>query len=146
MSQTKIILDYTSFKITDPISGKVLRNIFRPMAMVQMGDKNRETKPFLALLDSGSDRNLFPAAYGVSAGIDLAKGRHGGVLGIGGHKIKIYTHTVKLTLIATGNQSFTTEVDFSYQHNLAILGRNGFFNLFQAVNFKEKDKLVELTL
>lgn len=123
-----------------------MRNIYRPIIPIQLRVKERITTPIDALIDSGSDRNLFPAAYGVFIGIDLRKGITNQVRGIGDFKLKTYTHKLELILADFEKYHFTTEIDFSYEQKIPILGRNGFFNLFQAIKFKEKEKLIELTL
>lgn len=93
------------------------------------------------LLDCGSDRNLFPASWGESVGINIKKGEEINILGIGNTRITAYKHQVKLFI---GTASFATPADFSYFQNTPLLGRENFFNLFKQVSLKQKEKIIEL--
>lgn len=146
MPQRKLTFPYVPMPVEDSQTGKVVGNIYRPIVPIQIAYKGRSTLPFGALVDSGSDRNLFPAATGLVIGVDMRKGKLATVLGIGGHKIKVYTWKLNLTLLATNPQSFVVEIDFSYEHEVPLLGRSGFFNFFKRVEFREKKRFVELTL
>lgn len=93
------------------------------------------------MVDSGSDRNLFPAKLGESIGINIKSGNLRPILGIGkDNVIDAYTHKIKIFI---ADRSFDSEADFSYEQQAPLLGRDGFFKFFKKVEFKEKNKTVE---
>lgn len=93
------------------------------------------------LLDSGADFNLMPADVGEKMGLNIKRGRKRQHLGIGNVGIVAYAHPVK---IFAGGHSFTTEMDFSYDHKIPLLGRSGFFAYFKKIVFNEKSLQVDL--
>ena len=127
---------YFPYISEDPKTGKKME-VFRPTIPVMISYDGNPSWDFQALIDSGADRNLFPAKLGESIGIDIRSGKKRSILGIGGYKIIAYTHKVK---ILCAGKSFDTEIDFSYEHEQPLLGRDGFFNLFKHISFSEKIK------
>lgn len=123
---------------TDLKSGKEVE-LFRPTVPIIIVYKGSPSWDFQALVDSGSDRNLFPAKIGESVGIDVKKGKVMPIRGIGSHDIVAYTHKVKILI---GSCSFEAEVDFSYEQQSPLLGRCGFFDAFKNISFGEKRKEV----
>jgi len=118
-------------------------NIFRPMIPVWISIDYVKSGIFHALLDSGADANLFPASLGDLMGIDIKKGRKIRVVGIGSSELTAYQHKFHLYI---GRKKFETKVDFSFEQNIPLLGRRGFFDLFKKISFSEKDKNVILSL
>jgi hypothetical protein len=114
--------------------------VFRPKILVWISKESKHGRIFHALVDSGSDRNLFPASLGEAIGIDIKSGKSCPVYGIGNIKLTTYEHEVELHL---GAESFKTTIDFSYEQEMPLLGRNGFFDLFKRVEFREEKKEVE---
>ena len=115
-----------------------LVDVYRPFIPVKLGHRRKIGRPFYALVGSGSDRNFFPAALGLVLGINVRKGSLRKVMGIGQYELKSYTHTVNFYL---GSKEFKTEVDFSYEQEVPLLGRRGFFSLFKSIKFsKAKEK------
>ena len=97
---------------------------------------------FDCLLDSGSDTNLFPADWGQLSGITIKKGIHKTIKGIGNAPpIEAWTHKVKFYI---GSQSIDTDVDFSFEQKIPLLGRLGFFDKFNEIIFEEKLRKVTL--
>lgn len=90
--------------------------------------------PFDALIDSGSDRNLFPLYFAKFLGITF-KGRPKKIYGIGDNFIEAYTAKISIWL---SKKEYKTEADFSSQQRAPLLGRDGFFNLFKSIKFNEK--------
>lgn len=127
----------------DPKTGKYLGDIFKPKVPIWISCKSKATLPFHALVDSGSDRNLFPAQLGEKIGINIKDGIKIPILGIGGIKIKAYTHKANLHIEKC---TFDTEVDFSYEQQIPLLGRRGFFDLFKRIDFNEKTRMVGFKL
>lgn len=94
------------------------------------------------LLDSGAETNLMPADIGENLGLNVKKGKKREHWGIGSIGIVAYTHPVK---IFVERYSFKTEVDFSYDHRIPLLGRYGFFKHFKTVTFNEARLRVDLS-
>jgi len=138
----QMIFSYFPFPIRDPQTGEVKKELYRPIIPIKICYKH-QFLPYTinCLLDSGSDRNLFPAFLGEKIGIKIKKGIPQKIGGIGKSQINGFSHNIK---IFVGNLSLLTKIDFSYEHEIPILGRNGFFNLFKGVIFKEKEKVVIL--
>lgn len=140
--QTKY--DYTKFPITDLDSNKIIGHIYKPYISIRVGNpKSRQISkfPMQCLIDSGADSNLLPAVLGEVAGINILKGEPKIINGIGNSEIKAYRHFIKIYL---GTTSFNTVADFSYEQKVALLGRDGFFDIFKSVSFYEKLKTFEL--
>lgn len=141
MSNPTISISYLPIPIKDSQSQKVIGERFFPFIDIRISHKNIISESFRALVDSGSDRNLFPAKVGELIGINFEKSIARTIKGIGGIRIKAYTRQVKLYLY---DHAFDTEIDFSYQQDLLLLGREGFFNLFKGIRFREKDRFLDL--
>lgn len=114
--------------------------IYLPMISIRVSLSDKLISPqFDALLDSGSDRNLFPMQLAKYLGVKFSKAQPNKVYGIGQGSIDVYTGKVNIWL---GIKMYETEVDFSAQQNIPILGRNGFFSLFESIKFSEKGQFV----
>ena len=122
-------------------SGKIIEEKFLPVIPIRIIYKHKLGRLINALTDSGSDRNLFPAAYGELVGIPVKKGKLIDITGIGNISIKAYRWEIKLYV---GSTAFITLVDFSYEQQIPLLGRNGFFNKFSEVIFRDKTKEIIL--
>lgn len=135
---------YRPFPKKNPITHTVVGIFYRPLVTLQVANKQQLSRPFNALADSGSDANLFPAELAEMIGIDFKGRRPKTIIGIGGIEIKAFNHKIKLII---GLKEFDTEADFSYQQKVPLLGREGFFNLFQKVifdnNFNELQLIVK---
>lgn len=62
-------------------------------------------------------------------------------MGIGNIGITAYVHPVKIFIQA---YNFKTDIHFSYDHRIPLLGRYGFFKYFKQVVFNERKLQVEL--
>ena len=102
-------------------------------------DQDIISKPFDALVDSGSDRNLFPLYFATYLGIQFKKIKPKKIYGIGENYIEAYPAEVNIWL---GDQKYKTSADFSPKQKAPILGRDGFFNLFESIKFDEKGQFV----
>lgn len=148
MPHQKLVFNYRLLPAKDPTTGKRV-HIYRPFIPIKISLSGKDGPPILGLVDSGSDYNLFPAALGVLVGLDIKKGTEKKIGGIGGFQIKAYTWEVQLTLLSellSSLTTFKTTVDFSYEQQFPLLGREGFFDLFRRVEFREKRKLLELQI
>lgn len=113
---------------------------YLPLIPIKIANTRGQISPqFDALLDSGSDRSLFPITLAKYLELDFGNVKSRQVYGIG--KVHINVYPAKITLWL-GNKSYATEADFSLQQNIPILGRDGFFNLFKSIKFDEKGQFV----
>ena len=143
MSNKIISFSYTGFPIIDPSIGRVINEIFRPIVPIRISYGHHLSRQFDALVDSGSDRNLFPASIGEAIGVNFKKIKPIFITGIGSIQIKAYP--IKVTLFL-GSNAYTTEADFCFEQRLPLLGRNGFFSLFKGLKFKEKEQFLDIYL
>lgn len=127
----------------DPNTQKIIGETYFPFVPIQLSFKGA-TRGFYALVDSGAERNLFPAELGEAIGIEVKLGKETSIFGIGQHEIEGYTHVVNLRLGSIAN--FDTEVDFSFEQDVPLLGRKGFFDFFRSVSFRERRKIMEFKL
>lgn len=117
--------------------------IYRPLIPIRLMYKHRFGKfPVNCLLDSGADKNLFPAQWGEAVGIKIRSGGEITHYGIGSNDVKCFRHKVALFI---GAYRFETEADFSFEQSFPLLGRDGFFRHFKKITFHEKEHLVELS-
>lgn len=114
--------------------------VYLPMISIRLSYvEELWSPPFDAIVDSGSDRNLFPMTLARYLGIEFRKVKPNKVYGIGKNYIKVYPAKINIWL---GSKKYKTEADFSIKQNIPILGRNGFFNLFKYIKFDEKGQFV----
>jgi len=104
---------------------------------------------FQSVVDSGADYCVFPARFGEKIGIDIKRGKLATMSGFGG-KGQCFYHQVK-TLVVINKQIWRFEcfAGFSEQMNglgVGLLGRHGFFELFEEVIFDQRKKLFKLRL
>jgi len=102
------------------------------------------TVPYLVLIDSGADINVFSYQIGELLGLDLLSGQKAEALGVTGEPTDLYIHP--LTLILGGEHypikaAFTKALD-DKPHGL--VGQDGFFSLFK-VAFDLPSEEIELT-
>lgn len=128
---------YKNFFIKDRLTGEIKGQISRPMVSIRISYGHRLSLLFDALVDSGCDRNLFPAIIGEEIGINFKKAKPIVIGGIGDSFVKAFPIRVKLFL---GIASYETIADFSYEQKIPLLGRSGFFNLFKSIKFDEQEK------
>jgi len=100
-----------------------------------------------AVIDSGADHCVFPAAYGRQLGIDIASGVHMPAVGLGGGD-NWYFHRIKCW-VEIEVQSWHWECSAAFSSNMdnlgiGLLGRMGFFELFEEVFFDQNNKIVKL--
>jgi len=126
--------------IERPVIEVVLRNL---------RDATASVVAYEALVDSGSDRNIFPAELAGVLGIELSAVKTvryvGGV--VAGERRPVYFHPVEITVGGLGGPAFWTVVGFMPQFSKAgygLLGRNGFFDVFTFVKFKDAEHALEI--
>lgn len=123
----RISISYLPIPIINSKDKELNKEEFYPYVPIKISFNQHVSRTFEALVDSGSDRNLFPAFLGEVIGISFRGDAGKTIHGIGNSQIRAYPKKVKLYL---NKLSFDVEIDFSFQQNIPLLGRNGFFNLF----------------
>ena len=123
-----------------PIIQVILRNLRDPHAPVIA---------YEALVDSGSDRNIFPSELAELLGIDLTATEDvryvGGV--VAGERRPVYFHPVEMEVGSLGGPAFMTMVGFMPEFSKGghgLLGRKGFFNEFSFVKFMDAERIIEI--
>ena len=113
----------------------------KPYIDVVINYKHGQMLPTKALVDSGSDTNLFPGVFCRSLGISIKKGIKIPILGIGKRDpITAYRHFgIKMYL---EGYSFETFIDFCQEQQTSLLGQDGFFDKFKSVTFKRQEELM----
>ena len=137
----KLTFPYLSIPKRDPKTKEIIGDVYYPVVPIRVSYGHKLGRAFHALIDSGAGRNLFPAELGEMVGINIKKGKISEILGIGGVVIKGFSYKIK---IYVGTRSFRTMADFSYEQQVPLLGREGFFDLFDKILFKQKERIVEL--
>ena len=127
---------YFPFPFRDPKDYEI-KEIFRPTVPIKIGFGKKVSFAFQALVDSGSDRNLFPASIGEITGLNIRKGVKLEIMGIGRIKIISFTHEVTLYIEKC---TFDVEIDFSYDQEVPLLGRNGFFICLRELILRRRRK------
>lgn len=102
----------------------------------------------MGLIDSGSDECIFPAAIGRILGLTVEAGKKQPFMGAGAANNAAYFHRVALSFMLDSTQfrfsaylGFSPAMDFP---GIGLLGRVGFSDRFQQVNFHCKPEAVEL--
>lgn len=121
---------------------KKLKTIYRPYILVKLGNKNKWSKNFIkALVDSGSDYNVFPSSFANGIGIDHKKGEYQKIVGVGGLLTDSYINFVKIKI---ENKEIETIIQFGEKIQTPLLGREGFFNYFDYLKFNTKRRFLEI--
>lgn len=144
MRKTTIKLFYENLPIIDN-NGRIVGNVARPIIDLLLNYKHgKMVGPIQALLDSGSDYNLFPAEIADILGIRLAKGVLKVTEGIGSKTVKTYRHSgVKMYV---EGHSFETSVDFGEDITVPLLGQQGFFDKFKQITFNRTEEEIIITI
>ena len=108
--------------------------------------KNDKSVECYALVDSGSERNLFAPVIGEIIGIDIEHGVQHPIAGIvAGERRSFFDHKIEMIV---GGWRFATTVGFmpnlSSQAGQGVVGQNGFFEHFNFVKFDKRKNMVEL--
>lgn len=143
-----ITFPYTRFPAAPSAAFPNRTYIDRPAleTTVQFGSKTFP-RSFFAIIDSGADSCVFPAAIGRQIGIDIRSGSTESTMGATGAG-QTYYHRVKVYIRIQGKlYSFDCYAGFMYeldQFGFGLLGRHGFFSLFESITLDSKNKRVEL--
>lgn len=121
---------YREIPILFSPASKRKRFIYRPIIPVILV-RDKGLVGYEALIDSGSDYNVFDASVADILGIKVSAGFKRQIIGIGEQRLRGYEHNV--TLKIAGKQ-YKTKVIFSKHippNSFGILGNEGFFNHFK---------------
>lgn len=128
--------------LTPYIKNKKLEAIYRPIIPIRCGGNHKIYPSTInCLVDSGADFILFPADIGEYFGYKIRSGNKITHIGIGNVGIIAYEHPIKLYI---QGYSFNTNVHFSYDHKIPLLGRHSFFKYFKKLTFNENKLQLEL--
>lgn len=131
----KISFSYFVEDKIDTVTGEVVGRILRPYIPIRVSiHHGNPTYPINAMVDSGSDRNLFPKQLGDILGINFKKIKPVKISGIGNQEITAFTSKINIWI---DDRKYESEADFSPEQRTLLLGRQGFFNLFKEVVFEE---------
>lgn len=125
---------YRDFEVSPSPATKKKRIIYRPIIPVFL-IYNKKLVGYHALIDSGSDHNIFDAIIAEILGVRITSGHKRQIRGIGSEKLKGYEHNIDLKV--AGDQ-YRTKVIFSKQiplNSFGVLGNQGFFDHYK-VTFK----------
>lgn len=126
---------------TDLITGEKIE-VLRPKISIRFLTKNRKVlNPFDCLFDTGADRILLPGVWGEALGLSVKKGKIGKTTGIDNIPITTYTHPITFFV---GSYKITSEADFAYENTIPLLGRFGFMDRFEKIEFNENKRYVKL--
>ena len=111
---------------------------------------NTRTKfSFPSVIDSGADYCVFPAIFGERLGLEVKKGRLTQMAGFGGGGECFYHKINVMALIDNKILRFECFAGFSERMNelgVGLLGRHGFFELFDEVSFDQRNRIFKLKL
>lgn len=104
---------------------------------------------FPSVVDSGADYCVFPAVFGERLGLDVKTGCLTKMSGFGGGGECFYHKVNVIVLVDNKILRFECFAGFSERMNemgIGLLGRHGFFELFDEITFDQRNKLLKLNL
>lgn len=110
-------------------------------------ENSRTPFSFPSVVDSGADYCVFPATFGERLGLQVKKGQLTRMSGFGGGGECFYHKVNVVALIDQKILRFECFAGFSEQMNemgIGLLGRHGFFELFDEIIFDQRNKLFKL--
>lgn len=129
---------YRKINLSHPFSQK--KYILRPIIPISLKSQESSIRDE-ALIDSGSDFNIFPVEIAEKLGINLKQCKRIYFSGVEDSTIEGYIASV---LLSINHESFNTHVVFADLANTsAILGQNGFFDVF-VVKFNLRKEELEV--
>ena len=141
-----IIIPYTTEPFAPTAAFPHKTSITRPVILTGLEYNNKVLQfQFGSIIDSGADHCVFPAQFGEAAGIDVRSGKEQASRGIGSDTA--FFHQVNVRVFINNRQyQFPCWAGFMYsldQIGKGLLGRHGFFELFDVISFK--DQHIELS-
>ena len=124
--------------------------MYSPRLLTTLEWNNSRSKFFFqSVVDSGADYCIFPSNFGARLGIDIQSGKPAQMSGFGGGGRCFYHQVNVLVTIDSQIWRFKCFAGFSEQMNdlgIGLLGRHGFFELFEEVIFDQRNKFFKLKL
>lgn len=116
---------YRKINLSHPFSHK--KYILRPIIPVSLSSQSSSIR-YEALIDSGSDFNIFPTEIAARLNIDLKNSKIIHFSGV--EDLSVEGHIANV-LLSINHQNFKTNVVFAdLPSTNGILGQNGFFDVF----------------
>ena len=110
---------------------------------------NNQTVDFYSVIDSGADHCSFPSIYAPQVGLNVQSGKKSTTFGATGSGDTFY-HNIHVGVTIQGQpygfDCYAGFMDGLNAIGIGLLGRCGFFDLFEKVAFCTATKMVELTL
>ncbi len=113
--------------------------------MIPVAVKARYITKLYALVDSGATISLFHTSIAEDAGIDLSDIKKEYLAGIGGYVLAYIKNDVNIEIEDLGELKIPVAFTEYISSDLAILGRQGFFENFEVI-FKEWERKLELRI
>lgn len=107
----------------------------RPVAEVEILGPSGQWVKFAPYVDSGADITLVPREAGDLLGLDVATGEEREVTGVGGAKLKVHIHTLRMRLAGV---EFGARIGFAHADGWVpyLLGRLDIFERFD-ISFEQ---------
>ena len=111
-----------------------------PIRIINPNDPNKLID-IRAMIDSGADVSIFPGSLGRVIGLNIENDKIEIIKGIGGQEIITYLHEI---IFEIGGWKYPSITCFSSDEiTFPVLGRNGFFDLFE-IKFDFRKEIIEL--
>ena len=137
------VVPYTRINLP-PRGSFPARTLYSPLLKTKI---NNSHFTFDSVVDSGADFCVFPAEFGEVVGLKIETGKHLPTFGVGGRDI-IFFHKIKVSVMIRDEVwGFECHAGFSKKMNVrgvGLLGREGFFDLFQEISFNQNTKMFRL--
>jgi Aspartyl protease len=91
---------------------------------------NRHEEPYLVLVDSGADTNVFSATLAEDLGLILEDGAPLEVQGATGEAVTFYEHSITITAAGKTFETTAAFADVSHLALAGLVGQQGFFDHF----------------
>ncbi len=124
--------------------GSPSKIVYSPILKTFLFNKGRPSFSFESIVDSGADFCVFPAELGELTGLEVRSGEVVPTKDVSGREL-LYFHKVKVGIVVKEEMfRFSSYVGFSYKMNTGLLGRKGFFDIFDEIHFNQKTKMFRL--
>jgi hypothetical protein len=120
------------YKRFDQPQGAPIERPVIPIVLRNLRDPGTSAIAYEALVDSGSDRNIFPAEISDLLGIELTSDPIA-VRYVAGVRRPVYFHPIEIEVGGLGGPTFMTTAGFMSDFSkggYGLLGRKGFFDEF----------------
>lgn len=117
---------------------KVFGYIHRPVVEIYLRTKEGKWFRVSTYADSGADITIFPKSVSDILGLKLQDGKESTVTGVGGQEVKIFIHTITVTI---GDEELEIRAGFAEREDVPyLLGRTDILTHFSILF--DKDRVV----